>query len=123
MNGKAPGIGIDEIYFAAVEYEDPAARAAYLAEACGSDTELRRQMERLLDARAERGSFLESPALGSTIDHGAGPIAEAPGTVIGPYKLREQIGEGAWAGSTWPNRPTPCAAKWRSRSSNRAWTP
>jgi non-specific serine/threonine protein kinase/serine/threonine-protein kinase len=94
MNGRAPDIGIDEIYFAAVECEDPAARAAYLAEACGTDTELRRQVERLLEARAERGSFLEAPALGPTIEHGAGPIAEGPGTVIGPYKLREQIGEG-----------------------------
>jgi serine/threonine protein kinase len=94
MNGKALDIGIDEIYFAAVEYADPAARAAYLAEACGTDAELRRQVERLLVARAERGSFLEAPALGPTIDHGVAPIAEGPGTVIGPYKLREQIGEG-----------------------------
>ena len=96
MNGKAPGIGIgiDEIYSAAVEYDDPAARAAYLAEACGTDPDLRRQVERLLDARAERGSFLESPVLRPTIEYGAGPIAEGPGTVIGPYKLLEQIGEG-----------------------------
>src|SRR5262245_17005156 len=94
MNGKALGKGIDEIYFAAVEYDDPAARAAYLAEACGADTELRRQLERLLEARAERGSFLESPALSPTIGHGVGPTAEGPGTVVGAYTLREQIGEG-----------------------------
>ena len=94
MNGKAPSIGIDEIYFAAVKYDDPAARVAYLAEACGADSDLRRQVERLLDARSKRGSFLESPALRPTIEYGPGPIAEGPGTVIGPYKLREQIGEG-----------------------------
>jgi serine/threonine protein kinase/tetratricopeptide (TPR) repeat protein len=96
MNGDARGLAIDEIYFAAVEYEDLAARAAYLAGACGTNVALRRQVERLLDARAERGSFLESPAAGPTIDHehGPGEIAEGPGTMIGPYKLREQIGEG-----------------------------
>jgi hypothetical protein len=94
MNGKASDIGIDEIYFAAAEYDDPAARAAYLAEACGTDSDMRRQVERLLAARADRGSFLEAPVLGPTIEHGVGPIAEGPGTIIGPYKLREQIGEG-----------------------------
>jgi hypothetical protein len=28
--------------------------------------------------------------------------AERPGTEIGPYKLLEQIGEGAWAWYSWP---------------------
>jgi serine/threonine protein kinase len=94
MSGKAPGLGIDEIYSAAAEYDDPAALAAYLDRACGIDSDLRRRVERLLAARAERGSFLESPALGPTIDPGGEPIAEGPGTIIGPYKLLEPIGEG-----------------------------
>src|SRR5205823_4806241 len=37
------------------------------------------------------GSFLSSPAAVVTIDR---PTAEAVGTLIGPYKLLEQIGEG-----------------------------
>jgi serine/threonine protein kinase/tetratricopeptide (TPR) repeat protein len=94
MNGKTPGLGIEEIYFAAVNHEDRAARAAYLDQACGLDSELRRHVERLLDARSERGSFLQSHALGPTVEFSAGPIAEGPGTVIGPYKLLEPIGEG-----------------------------
>src|SRR5438105_2642606 len=89
MNGKAPGIGIDEVYCAAVEYDDPAARAAYLAEACGTDSDLRRQVERLLDARAERGSFLESPALGPTIEYGVG---DRPKPQIPNLTLRTERG-------------------------------
>jgi serine/threonine protein kinase/tetratricopeptide (TPR) repeat protein len=99
-NGNAPGIGngnaigIEEIYFAAAAYDEPAARAAYLAGACGTDSDLRQKVERLLEARSERGSFLAAPAVGPTIEHGGQAIAEGPGTLIGPYKLMEQIGEG-----------------------------
>ena len=39
-------------------------------------------------------SFLESPAADLTPTTTATPIAERPGTVIGPYKLLQQIGEG-----------------------------
>ena len=40
---------------------------------------------------AGSGSEDVLPALVATIDL---PVAECPGTVIGPYKLLEQIGEG-----------------------------
>ena len=43
----------------------------------------------------EAGSFLEQPLFdesGDTIDHP--PLSERPGSMIGPYKLLEQIGEG-----------------------------
>src|SRR5207247_4007665 len=48
-----------------------------------------------LSAQAELGSFLEAPvpALTATVDD---PVTERPGTVIGPYKLLEQIGEGGF---------------------------
>jgi eukaryotic-like serine/threonine-protein kinase len=94
MDGKAVGLGIDEIYSLALNYDEPVARAAYLDEACGSDIDLRRRVARLLDARSERGSFLESLALGPTIDFGEGSVPERLGTSIGPYKLLEPIGEG-----------------------------
>src|SRR5438270_13451875 len=35
----------------------------YVAEACGGDTELRRQVGHLLQVHLEAGSFLESPAV------------------------------------------------------------
>ena len=46
-------------------------------------------------AQAAAGSFLEQPAIAgdATVYHEPS-IAERPGTVIGPYKLLQQIGEG-----------------------------
>ena len=89
-----PTPSIDEIFFAAMERESPEARAAYLDEVCGSDPDLRRRVERLLDAQPKVGSFLDSPAAGPTMTLPSPQAMEGPGTVIGPYKLLEQIGEG-----------------------------
>ena len=92
MNHPTPSI--DEIFFAAMERESPEARAAYLDEVCGPDLDLRRRVERLLDAQPKMGSFLDSPAAGPTMNFLPTEALEGPGTVIGPYKLLEQIGEG-----------------------------
>ena len=91
-NRQTPSI--DEVFFAAMERETPEARAAYLDEVCASDPDLRRRVERLLDAQPKMGSFLDSPAAGETGTFPATQEMEGPGTVIGPYKLLEQIGEG-----------------------------
>jgi serine/threonine protein kinase len=84
----------EEILQGAVERRNPAERAAYLDGACGQDPELRARIEGLLKAHDEAGSFLEQPLFEPlpTIDQSPGP--EKPGTVIGAYKLMEQIGEG-----------------------------
>src|SRR3989449_6427370 len=68
-------------------------RAAFLEVACAGDAALRQRIEVLLHAHAHPGSFLQQPsaAVAATIDE---PIQERPGTVIGPYKLLQQIGEG-----------------------------
>ncbi len=75
----------------------------YVAEASGGDAELGRQVGRLLQVHREAGSFLDRPAaaLGATGAFtpagdaaAAVPLRERPGTVIGPYKLLQQIGEG-----------------------------
>ena len=81
------------IFEAALDRRDPGERAAYLNEACGADQPLREQIEGLLKAHEMLGSFLSPPlpAPGATVDE---PIREKPGTVIGSYKLMEQIGEG-----------------------------
>jgi WD40 repeat protein/serine/threonine protein kinase len=70
-------------------------RAAYLHEACGADAELRRRIELLLDAHEQAGSFMQRPAAGGVTEVHR-PISEGPGTVIGPYKLLQQIGEGGF---------------------------
>jgi serine/threonine protein kinase/WD40 repeat protein len=82
---------VASIFDAAVELEDAAQRAAYLDAACGPDPQLRAAVEELLRHDDAVGSFLSRPVPFAA----EGPsICEGPGTVIGPYKLMEQIGEG-----------------------------
>ena len=50
----------------------------------------------LLNAHVSAGSFLESPAPDPGATHDLPHAIERPGTVIGPYKLLEQIGEGGF---------------------------
>jgi serine/threonine protein kinase len=68
---------------------------AFLDDACGANAELRARADQLLHAHQAMGSI-----------HGVGagapaptaePLGEGPGSVIGPYKLLEQIGEGGFA--------------------------
>src|SRR5262249_1476413 len=81
------------IFIEALEMEDPAERAAFLDEACASDTTLRVRIERLLQRHQQPGSFLEcpTPEMPTPLEKA---IGEGPGTMIGPYRLMEQIGEG-----------------------------
>src|SRR5262249_20878488 len=84
-----------EIFDAALVLADPAERSAYLDEACAGDPARKEHLLGLLEMHGQLGSFLESPAprLAATV---AEPVRERPGTVIGPYKLLEQIGEGGF---------------------------
>ena len=82
-------------------------RAAFLDEACAGEAELRRRVEQLLEAHDRPDSLPEAPpdagpTRDSDPDEGRAPpsLAEGPGTVIGPYKLLQQIGEGAM-GVVW----------------------
>jgi WD40 repeat protein len=79
------------LFLGAVEHSSPAARAAYLDGVCKQDAVLRERVEALLRAHELAGSFLDDGTAPS--DPGA-TLDEPPGTVIGPYTLREQIGEG-----------------------------
>jgi tetratricopeptide (TPR) repeat protein len=90
-----PAMTERSIFLAVLEIDDPAERSAYLDRVCDGDLALRSQVEHLLKAHQEPGRFMERPAsaLVATVDE---PIAERPGTVIGPYKLLEQIGEGGF---------------------------
>jgi serine/threonine protein kinase len=98
---------VEDIFLASLEKATPAERAAYLDEVCKGDAEVRRRVERLLQAHPRAGEFLEKPAveLAGTVDSGAGasgdasarreaPPLAAIGTCIGPYKLLQQLGEG-----------------------------
>src|SRR3954468_15983616 len=84
----------EAIFQVARRIADAEARAAYLVQVCGGDPALRGRVERLIQVGEQEASFLQSPALGSTLTFTPPEAMEAPGTVIGPYKLMEQIGEG-----------------------------
>jgi serine/threonine protein kinase len=81
------------IFLHAAELAQPAERQAFLDARCAGDPALRREVDDLLRHFERVGSFLEDAAADScaTVDE---PPTERPGTVIGPYKLMEQIGEG-----------------------------
>jgi serine/threonine protein kinase/Tfp pilus assembly protein PilF len=68
-------------------------RAAFLEKVCAGEPQQRQRLEVLLHAHEHPGSFLQAPVSAevATVDE---PMTERPGTVIGPYKLLEQIGEG-----------------------------
>jgi hypothetical protein len=54
---------VESIFFAALEKESAAERAAYLDQACGGDDALRQRVERLLDAHPKAEDFLVQPAV------------------------------------------------------------
>lgn len=86
---------LEVIFCSALQIEDLDARSEFLDEACGRDTERRRRVERLLAAEPHVDRhFLESPAILPGFSLHPPTSGERPGTVIGPYKLLEQIGEG-----------------------------
>jgi serine/threonine protein kinase/Flp pilus assembly protein TadD len=93
MNDPSP---LEAIFFAALEKGSQQERAAYLDLTCATDPELRRHVEKMLAASAQAGSFLEQPAASPAVTVAELPISEGPGTVFGPYKLLEQIGEGGF---------------------------
>jgi tetratricopeptide (TPR) repeat protein len=82
------------IFLAAVEIASDVERAAFIQQACLDNPQLRAEVDALLRAHAKPQPLLDAaPTPGPTIDE---PISERPGTIIGPYKLLEQLGEGGF---------------------------
>ena len=87
-------MGIETLFFQTLEKQDPDERLQFLEQADVTD-EVREQVRNLLDAHEHPDEDLSRP-FGVDATVSTAPIAEGPGTRIGPYKLLQQIGEGGF---------------------------
>jgi eukaryotic-like serine/threonine-protein kinase len=88
-----------EIFLEAVERHAPDEWPAFLDRACPGQPDLRGRVEVLLAAHREvgtagHGDGAEGDLRVATLNEP--PIREGPGTLVGPYTLLEQIGEGGF---------------------------
>ncbi len=83
---------IKDIFLRARELASTREREAYLNEICAGDGELREQVESLLRSEDEAGTFLQL----TEREHAGSVLGEGPGTVVGRYKLLEEIGRGGF---------------------------
>jgi len=85
---------VETILCDAIEIESDSDRAAFVERACAGDAALRHEVERLIARHQGAGNFLENRAGQMTQEAITLPVADRPGQQIGPYKLRELLGEG-----------------------------
>ena len=83
----------EAIFHAARQLENADERMLFIRQACGGDGALAQRVHSLLEMYAV-DSDVHEPRSSMTTDEP--PITERPGTMIGPYKLKEQIGEGGF---------------------------
>ena len=96
---------IGELFDQALELA-PAEHHAFLLQACGPDSELRNEVERLLDHHREDNEFLARPALNVAAtflaQHPDASLAQVSlsGQIISRYKILSQLGSGGM-GEVW----------------------
>src|SRR5688572_223924 len=83
----------EEIFHEALTRK-PEDRAAYLDGACTGNPALRASIDALMRANVGASGFLTPPTQDAGVELKV--ATEAPSTMIGPYKLLEQIGEGGF---------------------------
>src|SRR5690242_9538561 len=76
---------IEEIYQSAMD-RPPEARGAYLAEACGVDEDLRREVDSLLELNAS-AVLVDEPAWQVASELLDNDSIVTPGTQVGPYRI------------------------------------
>jgi WD40 repeat protein/serine/threonine protein kinase len=81
------------IFHRAMEIDEANARAQFISQLCSGDAALRAEVNRLVDAFSGAGSLLRKGVEHPHTERHT-PPAEGPGSLIGPYKLLEKIGEG-----------------------------
>jgi tetratricopeptide (TPR) repeat protein/serine/threonine protein kinase len=96
--------GAEAIFFAALELADLTERAAYVEGACAGDAALLARVRELLAAHDETSGPLDAVPPGRARPDTPLPD-ESAGTVLGPYKMLQQIGEGGM-GTVWMAQQT-----------------
>jgi non-specific serine/threonine protein kinase/serine/threonine-protein kinase len=84
---------VEAIFLAALDKATSQERLAYVEGACAGNPALLRRVRELLDSHQESKGPLDVPPPALAVTPGS-QSSEEPGTMIGPYKLLEQIGEG-----------------------------
>lgn len=88
-----------ELFAQAIEI-DRGERESWLERACADDGPLLAELRRLVRAHDSAGEFLAEPTRpgqGGIEEEGSGhTVEDAPGTRLGPYELREPLGEGGF---------------------------
>jgi serine/threonine protein kinase/tetratricopeptide (TPR) repeat protein len=82
-----------DLFLDALELEG-ATRESFLSEACGEDTELRRRVDELLDAHGSSERVVGHPIRRLSRIEGIADLDV--GDTVGPYVLRERLGEGGF---------------------------
>jgi len=91
-----PDKQLEEIFIAAIQYEDRKERDAYVKKACINDKKLLAKIQALLKHHND-SSFLDADPLSQDQFCEESPVSEKPGTIIDRYKLLKKIGEGGMA--------------------------
>jgi serine/threonine protein kinase len=83
---------VSRVYQSALE-RAPASRAAFIADACRDDSDLRREVESLL-AREQASVLVDHPVHAAAAAVLPSAHGLTPGSLIGPYRVTALIGEG-----------------------------
>ncbi len=83
---------VEQVYQSAMDRE-PQLRAAYLAETCGDDRELRREVDSLLELN-HSPALVDEPAWQAVAGLLTDGTQIAPGTLLGPYRIEAMLGAG-----------------------------
>ena len=96
------------IFLNALEKSSPEERSQFLDSVCAGDSRLRLRIETLLKRHSDLGSFLEhplasmeAPDVPANLPRDTATVLESTctatlGTVIGPYTIRQKLGEGGF---------------------------